>query len=158
MPADRPSRVGGNPAVACRGFGVIRQYRRDSRVSGNDGGAGGKDGKPGRDSRLLGKDGRGDGNDGRKAAERTVGQIEKPARRPIDISPIMLYSGLATFGCRHLARWCSWLTYRPVKAEIGGSSPLRVATLIKNPGSRWFSGYPDWILVGFSARPSTSSG
>ena len=28
-----------------------------------------------------------------------------------------------------MARWCSWLTYRPVKAEIGGSSPLRVAIL-----------------------------
>ncbi len=26
-----------------------------------------------------------------------------------------------------VARWCSGLTYCPVKAEIGGSNPLRVA-------------------------------
>ena len=37
-PPYRHSRVSGNPAVACRGCGIIRQYRRDSRLRGNDGG------------------------------------------------------------------------------------------------------------------------
>ena len=34
----RHSRVSGNPAVACQDCGGIRQYRRDSRLRGNDGG------------------------------------------------------------------------------------------------------------------------
>ena len=33
----RHSRVSGNPAVACQDCGIIRQYRRDSRLRGNDG-------------------------------------------------------------------------------------------------------------------------
>ena len=32
----RHSRVSGNPAVACQECGIIRQYRRDSRLRGND--------------------------------------------------------------------------------------------------------------------------
>ena len=34
----RHSRVSGNPAVTCQDCGIIRQYRRDSRLRGNDGG------------------------------------------------------------------------------------------------------------------------
>ena len=33
----RHSRVSGNPAVACQDCGIIRHYRRDSRLRGNDG-------------------------------------------------------------------------------------------------------------------------
>ena len=34
---DRPSRVSGNLVVVCQDCGGIRQYRRDSRLRGNDG-------------------------------------------------------------------------------------------------------------------------
>ena len=34
---DRHSRASGNLAVACQDCGIIRQYRRDSRLRGNDG-------------------------------------------------------------------------------------------------------------------------
>ena len=33
----RPSRVSGNPTVTCQDCGIIRQYRRDSRLRGKDG-------------------------------------------------------------------------------------------------------------------------
>ena len=46
-PFYRHSRASGNPAVVCRGCGIIRQYRRDSRVSGNDGKKDGMDGREG---------------------------------------------------------------------------------------------------------------
>jgi len=36
-PFYRHSRVSGNLAVACQDCGIIRQYRRDSRLRGNDG-------------------------------------------------------------------------------------------------------------------------
>ena len=35
---NRHSRVSGNPTVVCQDCGIIRQYRRDSRLRGNDGG------------------------------------------------------------------------------------------------------------------------
>ena len=34
----RHSRVSGNPAGASQDYGIIREYRRDSRLRGNDGG------------------------------------------------------------------------------------------------------------------------
>ena len=54
----RHSRVSGNPAVVCQDCGIIRQYRRDSRLRGNDGRKG-----VGRTVRGA-NDGRGGGKDG----------------------------------------------------------------------------------------------
>ena len=51
----RPSRVSGNPAVACQDCGGIRQSRRDSRLRGKDGsGVGRTVAEPGRTVRGAG--------------------------------------------------------------------------------------------------------
>ena len=60
----RHSRVSGNPAVAGQDCGIIQQYRRDSRLSGNDGRGAANTiiRQYRRDSRLRGNDGRGAAN------------------------------------------------------------------------------------------------